>query len=809
MNYVGARVKRHEDLRLLTGAGRFIDDLTLPGLCHAAVLRSPHAHARITRLDASKALALPGVYGIVTGAELLEKSTPFPVGIPNAARYYAAAVDKVRFVGEPVAFVVAADRYVAEDALPLIVADYEPLTPVVDAETALAPGAPLLHQELGANLAWHRTFRHGNVDQAFAAADVVIRERFRFPRYSSTPIETYGVMAAYDPLSGVLTIWSNLQGLYAMIYVLARALGLPDDKLRVVIAKEVGGSFGIKGSIHPYMVLCGLAAMKTGRPVKWTEDRLEHLVGSSCHADRATEIALAARRDGTVTGIKLRVVDNVGAYIRTPEPTCALRAYSNLVGPYRIQAVEYDASIVYTNTLPTGANRGYGCVAHYVALEHAMDLLAARLNLDPAELRLRNFIAPEQFPYTTPTGGIYDSGDYPGCLRKALDMIDYDGFRARQRRAREEGRYLGLGIAVAVDPSASNIGYITLAFTPEQRAKSKYLPKSGTMETATVGIDGLGKITLELCTAPHGQGHETVSAQIVADALGVAPESVNVINEFDTFRSPWSFASGTYSSRFGSIGMSAVGVAARQLREKVLRIAGHLLEAHEGDLELKEGKVMIKGAADRAVSLRQVAGHAHWNATTLIAAGIADPFPRVTATVTAPHLKPPDPQDKVNTSFTFAFIADIVAVEVEAATGAVRILKYVSVHDAGRIVNPMIAEGQIVGSIVHGLGGAMYEEIVYDENGRPLARSFMDYLCPTAVEAPAVEVAHIESLSPFTTLGTKGLGEGSSETAPAAIANAVADALAPLGIAVRDLPLTPVKLWTMIQESQHERRKQR
>lgn len=799
MGHVGARVKRHEDVRLLTGTGRFTDDFTLPGLCHAAVLRSPHAHARIVGLDASRALALPGVYGIVTGADLLQKSTPFPVGIPNPPRYYAAAIDKVRFVGEPVVFVVAADRYIAEDALPLVAVEYEPLPPVVDSDAALAAGAPLLHEELGSNRVWQRNFRHGDVDRAFADAEIVIRERFYFPRYSSTPVETYGVTAAYDQPSGVLTLWSNLQGLYAIFYVLARALGLAEDKLRLIVANDVGGAFGIKGNVYPYMVLCGLAAMKIGRPVKWTEDRLEHLIGSSCHADRVTEIALAARRDGTVSGIKLRVVDNVGAYVRTPEPACAFRAYSNLAGPYRIQAVEYDASIVCSNKMPSGANRGYGCVAHYIALERTMDLLAGRLNLDPAELRLRNFIAPERFPYTTPTGGIYDSGDYPGCLKKALAMIDYEGFGAEQRRARAQGRYLGIGIAVAVDPSASNIGYITLAFDPKQRARS--LPKSGTIETATVGIDGLGKITLELSTAPHGQGHETVSAQIVADALGVAPESIHVINEFDTFRSPWSFASGTYSSRFGSIGMSAVAVAARQLREKVLRIAAHILEAHEGDLELKDAKVVVKGAEDRNISLKHVAGHAHWNAAPLLAAGIADPFPRVTATVTAPHLKPPDREDRVNTSMTFAFIADIVTVEVEPATGVVRILKYVSVHDAGRIVNPMIAEGQIVGSIVHGVGGAMYEEIVYDQNGQPLTRSFRDYLCPTAVEAPAVDVAHLESPSPFTTLGTKGLGEGSSETAPAAIANAVADALAPLGIAVPDLPLTPVKLWTAIQSA--------
>ncbi|TPW09619.1 MAG: carbon-monoxide dehydrogenase large subunit, partial [bacterium] len=401
--------------------------------------------------------------------------------------------------------VVAQDRYSAEDALSLIEVEYEPLPAVVDPEAALAPGAPLLHEELGSNLAWHRVYRHGDPDQAFAEAPVVIRERFRFPRYSSTPIETYGVAAAYDPITGVLTLWSNFQGLYAMFYVLARSLGLPADKLRLIVPQDVGGSFGIKSGVYPYMTLCGLAAMKTGRSLKWIEDRHEHLISSMCNADRVTEIALAAQRDGTVTAMKLKVLDNVGAYIRSPEPACTLRGYSNLVGAYRIQSLLFDASIAYTNLMPTGSNRGYGCVAHYFALERMMDLLAERLKVDPAAIRLRNFIAPDQFPYTTPTGGIYDSGDYPACLTKALALADYERLRKEQRKARAEDRYVGIGVAVAVDPSASNIGYITLAFDPEQR--KKYLPKSGTMETATVGIDGLGKITVRLSTAPHGQGH--------------------------------------------------------------------------------------------------------------------------------------------------------------------------------------------------------------------------------------------------------------------------------------------------------------
>jgi 2-furoyl-CoA dehydrogenase large subunit len=792
--WIGARVRRREDFRLLTGTGRFVDDFTLPGLCHAAILRSPHAHARIVKLDASKALALPGVYGVVAGREVAERSTPYPVGVPHPPRYYPAAVDKVRYVGEPVALVVAVDRYVAEDALSEIGVEYEPLPAVVDTEQALGADAPLLHEELGSNVAWRRTYRQGDPERAFAEADVVVQERFRLARYSATPLETYGVVAAFDALTGVLTLWSNLQGLYAVFYVLARSLGLPEDRLRLIVAPDIGGGFGIKVNVYPYMTLCGLAAMKLNRPVKWIEDRREHLVASSCAADRVCELSLAARRDGAVTAITVKLLDNVGAYVRSPEPACVLRAYSSLTGPYRIQHVELDAATVHTNKMPTGSNRGYGLTPHYFCLERTMDRLAERCGLDPVEIRLRNFIGPGEFPYTTPTGGLYDSGDYPASLGHALELAGYEDLRALQRAARAEGRLVGIGVAVAVDPSASSIGYITLAFTPEQRAR--YLPKSGSMETVSAGIDGLGKITVTLCTAPQGQGHETVAAQIVADALGVSPDAVQVVNEFDTFRSAWNISSGTYSSRFGSIGISAVARAAQQLAEKLLRIAAHLLEADPRDLECRDGRIAVKGVPDRSVPLKHVAGFAHWNTGPLVGAGIEEPLPRTTATFAVSHLTPPDAQDRMSTSATFAFVAEVAAVEVERETGAVKILKYVSVHDAGTVVNPAIAEGQVLGSVAHGLGQALFEEMAYDDTGQPLAGSFMDYLCPTAMEMPAVEIGHVASPSPFTPLGTKGLGEGSAETAPAVIASAVADALAPLGVRVSELPLSPARLWS-------------
>jgi 2-furoyl-CoA dehydrogenase large subunit len=450
--------------------------------------------------------------------------------------------------------------------------------------------------------------------------------------------------------------------------------------------------------------------------------------------------------------------------------------------------------------MPSGSNRGYGSQQHNFSLERVVDLLAATLKIDAAELRFRNVIPAEQLPYTTATGGIYDSGDYPGGLTKALDLAKYAQLRELQSAARAKGRYVGVGVALGIDPSASNLGYITLAYTPEERRK--ILPKSGSSETVTMALDGGGRIAVTLCTAPHGQGHDTVTSQIVADALGVTPSDVVVANEFDTRRSAWTFASGTYSSRFGAVGVSAVSAAAEKLRGKIARVAAVLLEAAAEDLEFTDGRVSVRGAADRSVTLKQITRQAQWNAAALKRAGIEDPALRVTETFTFTHLASPDEQDRVNAFATYAFIAEVVAVEVFPETGAVEILKYTTVHDAGTIINPLIVEGQIHGSVLHGIGGALYEEMVYDDHGQPLTATFMDYACPTAEQSPPIQIGHLESPSPFTALGSKGMGEGSSEVAPVVIANAVADALAPLGVPVDDLPLTRFKVWEAVRRSQ-------
>ena len=798
--WIGKPVRRVEDARLLTGRGQFIDDHPPVGnLHHAAIVRSPHAHARILGYDVRAALAMPGVVGVVTGEDVARHCKPFGVGVTAPVHYYPAATDRARFAGEPVAVVVARNRYEAEDAAEAVVVHYEPLPAVVDPEKALEPDAPVLHEAVGSNLAGHRRLVYGDPDRAFAEADVVIRERFRFPKYGSTPIETYGVIARWDPLEGVLTIWSNFMGPFIMHPLVSRVLGLPENRLRFIVPPDIGGSFGIKTSIYPYLALIGFTAMQVGVPVKWIEDRREHLIASSSGTDRVAYREVAARKDGTVLGMRFKWFDNVGGYIRSPEPGCAFRPTGNFVGPYRFQHLEVDTSVVMTNKSLTGPNRGYACGHLYFETEGMMDRLADALGLDPAEVRMRNLIRPEEFPYRTPTGGLYDSGDYPRAFQKALDLADYAGLRREQARARAEGRYFGIGLALAVDPSVSNMGYVAAALDPQFRAKPEYLPKSGAVESALVKVDPLGRVIAILGSTPQGQGHQTIVAQIVADELGLAPEDITVVDEMDTFTRVWSISSGTYSSRFGSVGTSAVALAVRKLKAKLLDYAAHLMEVPVTEVEWRDGAARRRDGKGPIYSVKDLAGRAHWN-TQSLPEGM-EPTLHASASFGFNVALAVDPEDRVNSSNTYGFIAEVMAVEVDPETAAVKILKYVSVHDAGTLINPMIVEGQIYGGALHGLGGALYEELRYDEDGQCLTATFMDYLVPTASEAPVIEIAHIVSPSPLTTLGSKGLGESSSMTVPAVIANAVSDALAPLGVRITELPMTPDRLWHLMRQA--------
>src|SRR5262245_60341378 len=797
--WIGKSVRRVEDFRLLTGRGTYIDDHPpVSNVHHAAIVRSRHPHARILGYDVAKARAAEGVVAVITGEHVAKETKPFAVGVTTPVHYYCAATDKVRFVGEPVAVVVARDRYLAEDAAELIDVHYEPLPAVLDPEKALEPDAPVLHERVGTNLAGHRRLVYGDPDRAFRDADVVLRERFRFPKYGSTPIETYGIIARWD-LDGVCTVWSNFMGPFIMHPLTARVLGLPENRLRFIVPQDIGGSFGIKSSIYPYIALIALAAKHAGVPVKWIEDRREHLLASSSGTDRIAYREVAAKRDGTVLGMRYKWLDNVGGYIRSPEPGCSFRPTGNFVGPYRFQHLEVDASVVMTNKSLTGPNRGYACGHLYFETEGMMDRLADRLGLDPVEVRKKNLVQPDQFPYRTPTGGLYDSGDYPAVFDKALELARYDELRREQAKARVAGRYVGIGLALAVDPSVSNMGYVATALDPQFRAKPEYLPKSGAVDAATIKIDPLGRVIAILGTTPQGQGHQTVVSQIVADELGLAPQDVTVVDEMDTFTRVWSISSGTYSSRFGSVGTSAVALAARKLKTKLVDYAAHLMELPAASVEFRDGAVRPRSGKGPSYSIKDLAGRAHWN-TESLPEGM-EPALQATAVFGFTVAKAVDAEDRVNSSNTYGFMAEVMAVEVDPETAAIEILRYVTVHDAGTIINPMIAEGQIYGGALHGLGGALYEELAYDEHGQLLTGTFMDYLVPTASEAPEIDIAHIVSPSPLTPLGSKGLGESSSMTVPAVIANAVSDALAPFGIRINELPMTPSRLWALIRKA--------
>jgi 2-furoyl-CoA dehydrogenase large subunit len=735
-----------------------MDDIEpVPHAGHAAILRSAYAHARIARLDPSAALEVPGVIGVLTGAEVTAMSSPFPAGIDSAIPYYAAAGEIARYAGEPLAVVVARDRYVAEDAAELIEVDYEPFDPVMDAEQG--------------DVVSDRTFSYGDVTDAFARADLVCGGRFVFPRWTCCPVETYGVVCDWDGAAGALTAWANFQGPFTLHSVAASALGLRGSKLRLITPPDSGGSFGIKATVYVYVVLIGLASRKLGIPVRWTEDRLEHLSGSAASTARITTLEAAFAANGELLALRYDAIEDVGAYVRAPEPATLYRMHGSLSGAYRVGSIAARNRVVLTNRCPTGLNRGFGGPQVYLALERTMDVAAARLGLDPAEVRRRNLVHADEFPYRTPSGGLYDSGDYEACLDRALELGRYEERRAEQRTARAEGRLLGIGLACVVEPSISNMGYITLANTLEQRSAG--LPKSGNAESATVIVSPLGGITVRVGTTPQGQGHGTVCAQIVADALGVEPGDVEVLTELDTSTSGWTVASGNYSSRFSGVGAGAVYLAAQKVAGKIQAIRDHL--------------------GDDSLSLRRVAGIVHWNPDAL--PEDMEPGLHETAYCAAPNLAPPDEDDRVASSAAHGFIADLAVVEVSRATGAVTVLDYVTVHDCGHVLNPLLLEGQIRGGFAHGVAPALFERVVYDEDGNLLTGTFMDYLCPTGADLPPLRISHLETPSPFTPLGAKGVGEGNTMSVPVAIANAVADALGREDV---ELPLTAPRVWELL-----------
>ena len=791
--WVGRAIPRLEDAALLSGNARFIDDLSpVPGIRHIALLRSPYAHARIVTIDTSEALALDGVYGVLTGAELVTELDPLASAVRAPADYFPIAKDKVRYVGEPVAVIAAVDRYVAEDALDRIIVDYDPLPAAVDPVTALDDDAGQVHEMVGSNLVHHRTFRYGDPERAFAEAANVIELEWRYPRQASTPIETYGVVAHFETAPERYTIWSNFQGPFILQPLMARSLRVPGNRLRLIAAPHSGGSFGIKQGLYPYLVLLAVASRMFGCPVKWIEDRGEHLMASSSASDRADAIEAAFDAQGILTGLRFRNLVSLGAYIRAPEPASVYRMHAASNGCYQTRNISIDNRLVLTNKTPIGLNRGYGGPQFYFGLERVMDKAARMLDIDPADLRRRNFISSDAFPYDAPAGAQYDSGDYSKGLDLALELSGYEALRARRASARAEGRLFGIGLACGVEPSGSNMAYVTLAQTPEERARAG--GRSGGAAVATLALDPSGAVTVTLDSTPAGQGHATAAAQIVADGLGMQPEEIQVITSMDTQNGDWSLASGNYANRFSAIVVDAIVESSVRISQKLKAVAADMLEVAPDDVELIDGRARIAGVPEDGIAIARVAAATHWHPAGL-PEGLS-PGLREAAILSPRVLDAPDEADRVASAVTFGYICDLAAIEIDPNTGRIMVDTYVSVHDVGRVINPILVEGQIRGGFAHGFGAAMMEDLVYDAEGNFLAGSFADYTCPTAADLPPVTVGHVETASPANAIGSKGMGDGSSMLTPAVMANAVADALDRDDV---ELPLTLDRVWRLMR----------
>lgn len=788
---------RLEDARLLRGRGRYIDDLPIAAnTLHAAILRSPHAHAHVRGIGVDAAKAVSGVFAVYTGRDIAAVLDAFPGIIRSAPAYRAVTIDKVRYVGEPVAVVLAVDRYAAEDGLAAIEVDYEPLEAVIKPSDACAADAPLLHEEQKSNTVWHQQYRYGDPDAAFAKADRIVRVDLTFPKYNSTPLETYGVVAEYMPERGGFQIHGNFQGPFSLMPVMARALRVSESRLRIIVPQDVGGSFGIKAMIYPYMALMAACAKLSGRPVKWVEDRMEHLLGSASGTDRESEVEAAVTNDGRIHAIRMVIRENVGAYLRAPEPSCIMRSLTTFSGPYRIDHGAIDARCVLTNKLPTGLNRGYGGQQYMFSLERLVDRVAHELKMDRLEVRRRNFLKAHEFPYKTTTGSHYDSGDYDGCLDRALELIKQEDWAGEAARLRAQGRLVGIGYATAVHSAASNIGYVTLALPADDRRRANYNAKSGSNDFAQIALDASGRIRVQIGTAGAGQGHATTAAQVAARELGVRVEDVDVIDGIDTDVTPWTITTGTYASRFSVIVTAAVEKAAIRLGNNLRAIVGHLLSIDPDDLEFVDGVVRKQGS-NQSMTLRQLAGVIQWNRGDFPAGFEAQIS--VSESYSAPNIGSPDPENRVNAAVTYGFMADVALVEIDPKTCVPHLLRYIAVHDVGRAINPQLIRGQVAGGIVQGMGGAMYEHCDYDSGGQMLTASFMEYLCPTAVEAPQMTIDHHDSPSPFTLLGTKGVGENSAMSGPAAIASAVEDALRGYNVEIQELPVTPAMIWEKLE----------
>jgi 2-furoyl-CoA dehydrogenase large subunit len=790
---LGKAILRKEDPALLSGRGRYADDLPVPvGTLHAHVVRSPHAHAEIVRIDTAAALKHDGVWAVITGEEVRKLSDPFLAVVKTPIQQWALAVERVRYVGEPVALVVADDRYIAEDAAELVTIDYAPLEAVIDPVAACESSAPLLHPAAKTNEISVREFTYGDPKAAFAQAFRRVGLTVEFPRLSFTPIECYVVVAQHNPAEKSYDVLANFQGPFSMHPVMARALRVAGPKLRLRIPPDSGGSFGIKLSVFPYVVLMAIAAKITGRPVKWVEDRIEHLAAASSGPNRVTEIEAAVTKDGRILALKLDQLEDYGAFLRAPMPGPLYRMHGAVTGAYDIDHVEVKNRVVLTNKMPASLIRGFGGPQLYLALERLVQRIAVELKLDPLDVVRRNLIPAQKFPYRAAAGALYDSGDYARAVEMALGDGRLDDLKRRRDAARAAGRQYGIGFAAVVEPAMSNMGYLSTLMTATAREKAG--PKNGAVSMATVNVDPTGAVTVTADVTVQGQSHETVLAQIVADALGLSTDDVEVVLEMDTAKDQWSIAAGTYSSRFASGTAVAAHMAAVQMGEKIKAIAAKQLNVLPDDVELAGGKARSRSNPDNALPFGRVAATSNW-APTLLPDGMA-PALSETGVWSPGELEPPTQDDRINTSLTYGFIFDMCGVEIDPLSYQVRVDRYVSMHDAGRIMNPMIATGQIRGAFAQGVAAALYEEFSYNEEGAFLSGTFADYLVPTVSEIPTLEILHCESPSPFTPLGAKGLAEGNCMSTPVCIANAIADAL---GSADVPLPATPRRIHAIMR----------
>ncbi|NHC61939.1 xanthine dehydrogenase family protein molybdopterin-binding subunit [Paenalcaligenes suwonensis] len=795
--FVGQRVERVESISLLQGRGRFGDDLAIkPGTLHAAVYRSSYAHARIVSIDVSRAEKMQGVRGVLTSEDVRAWSKPFINGVKVPMEMWALAMDKVRYVGEPIAVVIAEDRYLAEDALDGIAIEFESLPAVSSIDTAISTGAAILHEAVESNVLHDRSFVYGNPQARFKESDHSLSLDIEYPRNSCTPIECGVVIAEHLPGDEGYDVCSNFMGPFSMHAVMSLALKVPGNRLRHRSAPDSGGSFGVKQAVFTAVVLMCLASRKVGgAPVKWVEDRLEHLSAATAANGRKATIRAAFDSDGKINAIDLDQLDDVGAYLRAPEPATFYRMHGLLTGAYRIADLQVRNRVVVTNKMPSGLVRGFGGPQVYFALERMVHRIAQYLEVDPLSIYERNFIQPEAFPYRAAAGALLDSGDYPRVMKAAIEEGGLKELLQRRDQARAEGKLYGIGYAAIVEPSISNMGYITIALTPEQRAKAG--PKNGGIASATVSIDLLGCVTVIIASAPAGQGHVTVCAQVVADVFGLQPKDINVNIDFDTSKDAWSVAAGNYSSRFAGAVAGTVHIAANKLRNKLAAIAAAQLHCDVDEVRFEAGYVFQDSNPTTIIPFARLASSAHWSPAEL-PEGMT-PAMRITEFWTPETLEAPSEDDRVNTSAAYGFAFDICAVEIDKQTGRVRIDKYVTAHDAGTLLNPAMADGQIRGAFAQGLGAALLEEFRYGDDGGFQSGTFADYLVPTSYEVPEPVIVHLETPSPFTPLGAKGLGEGNNMSTPVCIANAVADALSPLhGELDIRLPLTPNKVLELI-----------